>query len=150
MRNTPVYVPFRLRGTHRDEAAPSAASGTSGHGVAQLEAIVSYVLRFGVLLSLAITLLGTVLLFTLDPSQAVVRRTGPPVPHDLAGLLAGLLQLQPEAIIDAGLLLLIATPVLRVAVSVVAFLRDKDYVYTAITLFVLAVLLASFFLGRVE
>jgi uncharacterized membrane protein len=90
-----------------------------------------------------------VLLFTLDPTQAVVRRAGLPVPHTLAAVLAGVQTLQPKAIIDAGLLLLIATPVLRVAVSVVAFLLEKDYVYTAITLFVLAVLLTSFFLGRV-
>ncbi|HSC71377.1 MAG TPA: DUF1634 domain-containing protein [Candidatus Methylomirabilis sp.] len=45
------------------------------------------------------------------------------------------------------MLLLIATPVLRVALSVVFFLAQRDCLYTGITLFVLAVLLLSFFTG---
>ena len=47
-----------------------------------------------------------------------------------------------------GLVLLIATPVVRVIVSTVAFYRERDRVYVAITLLVLALLLVSFVLGR--
>jgi uncharacterized membrane protein len=118
--------------------------------VARLETFVSYVLRWGVLLSLTMTSVGLILLFVVDPSNAVVRQTGPFVRHDPAAVLTDLLQLKPKALIDAGLILLILTPVFRVAVTVVAFILDGDLVYTAITLFVLAVLVASFFLGRVE
>ncbi len=116
--------------------------------VAQLETIVSYVLRFGVFLSLSITFIGLVLLFVTDPQEAVVRRTGTPVPHYAATVLSDLLHLRPKAIIDAGLILLIMTPIARVAVTVVAFAIERDVVYTAITLFVLMILLASFILGR--
>jgi len=43
---------------------------------------------------------------------------------------------------------LLATPVTRVAASVVGFALEGDRLYTAITLAVLAVLLASIFLLR--
>jgi len=46
-----------------------------------------------------------------------------------------------------GLLVLIATPVTRVAVSIVAFIRMRDRRYVVITTVVLALLLLSFFLG---
>ena len=42
-----------------------------------------------------------------------------------------------------GLLLLIATPVARVALSLVAFVLQRDRLYVGITAFVLALLLAS-------
>ena len=47
--------------------------------------------------------------------------------------------------ITLGLLLLIATPVARVAMSAYAFLRQRDRTYVAVTLFVLAVLFYSLF-----
>ena len=50
---------------------------------------------------------------------------------------------EPDAVISLGLLLLIATPIMRVAASVLLFLAQRDYRYVAITLFVLAVLLIS-------
>jgi uncharacterized membrane protein len=42
-----------------------------------------------------------------------------------------------------GLLLLVATPVARVALSLVAFVLQRDRFYAAITAFVLLLLLAS-------
>jgi uncharacterized membrane protein len=105
-------------------------------------------LRIGVALSLAVTCIGLVLLLSTDPSEAVVRQTGGFNPQTPATVFADLLRLRPKAIIDTGLILLILTPVLRVAVTAVAFTLDRDLVYTAITLFVLAVLVTSFFLGR--
>ena len=47
-----------------------------------------------------------------------------------------------------GLMLLVATPVLRVAVSVIAFGLERDMRYVIITLIVLAILITSFLLGR--
>jgi len=48
-----------------------------------------------------------------------------------------------HGIIQLGLLLLIATPVARVAFSVVAFAAERDWLYVAITLIVLAILIYS-------
>lgn len=47
-----------------------------------------------------------------------------------------------------GLFVLIATPVVRVGVSVVLFLHQRDRKFVLITLLVLVLLLASFLLGR--
>jgi uncharacterized membrane protein len=59
----------------------------------------------------------------------------------------GALALKPFALIAAGLLLLIATPVVRVARSVVFFAAQRDWRYVAVTLSVLAVLAGSFVVG---
>jgi uncharacterized membrane protein len=53
------------------------------------------------------------------------------------------LDLRGRGLIQLGVLLLIATPVARVAVSLVAFLRQRDRTYALVTAFVLLVLLAS-------
>ncbi|MGA3018666.1 MAG: DUF1634 domain-containing protein [Bryobacteraceae bacterium] len=49
----------------------------------------------------------------------------------------------PEAVMQLGLLILIATPVARVIFSLVGFALERDRVYMAITLVVLAVLAYS-------
>lgn len=46
--------------------------------------------------------------------------------------------------------LLIATPVVRVAVSFLLFLAERDWLYARLTMMVLLLLLASFMLGKVE
>ena len=72
------------------------------------------------------------------------------VPHTVSEVMQGTLDLQGQAIVAMGLLLLIATPVLRVAVSIFAFVYQEDRTYTLITTFVLILLLLSFILGKVE
>lgn len=51
--------------------------------------------------------------------------------------------LHPAGLIQLGLLLLIATPVARVVFSVVGFAMERDWMYVAFTLVVLATLLYS-------
>jgi uncharacterized membrane protein len=64
---------------------------------------------------------------------------------DFSGLVGSLTRLRPIAIAQLGLLVLIATPVLRVMVSVVGFALEGDGLYAGITLAVLAILLVSLF-----
>jgi uncharacterized membrane protein len=59
-------------------------------------------------------------------------------------ILAGASHAQPLAIIQLGILLLIAMPVARVAAAGLCFALDHDRLYTAISTLVLAILLASF------
>ncbi len=66
-------------------------------------------------------------------------------PRTVGGIVQGAMALKPFAVIELGALLLIATPVVRVAASVVLFLLERDYLYTVITLVVLALLLVSIF-----
>jgi uncharacterized membrane protein len=55
-----------------------------------------------------------------------------------------------RALIQLGLLLLIATPILRVAFSILAFARQRDFVYVLLTLVVLTVLVYSLFSGHIQ
>ncbi len=67
---------------------------------------------------------------------------------DFGQLLPGLAALRPVAITQLGLVVLLATPVMRVAASVVGFALEEDRLYTIITLAVLAILLTSIFVLR--
>ncbi len=67
----------------------------------------------------------------------------------LAGLLLSLFSHShiPADIERAGVLLMLATPVIRVLVAGVLFLREKDWKYTAISFGVLTILLLSAVFG---
>ena len=67
---------------------------------------------------------------------------------DFSNLPARLTSLEPLAISQLGLLVLLATPVTRVAASVVGFALERDLLYTVITFAVFAVLLTSIFILR--
>jgi uncharacterized membrane protein len=67
---------------------------------------------------------------------------------DFSNLPARLAALEPAAISQLGLLVLLATPVARVTASVVGFLLEGDRLYAAITLAVLLILLTSIFVLR--
>lgn len=117
--------------------------------LARLRALLSGILLAGVGTA-AVLLLGGLL------SAALVGWTGSlrglaATTHavgDFSGFAGHLAELRPFAIAQAGLLVLLATPVLRVAASLVAFAFEGDRLYAAITAVVLAILLASIFLVR--
>ncbi|MGD0247525.1 MAG: DUF1634 domain-containing protein [Candidatus Limnocylindrales bacterium] len=67
---------------------------------------------------------------------------------DFSNLPGRLAILEPLAIAQLGILTLLATPVARVAASVVAFASEGDRLYTAITFVVLAILLGSILVLR--
>jgi uncharacterized membrane protein len=120
------------------------SEGARKRRVRQAELLISHVLRGGVVLSAVIIAIGMLAVVTDRGS-----RTSPPAPLDsLAGVWQGIQVGNPLAVIMAGLLVLLATPVLRVAVSVVAFALEGDLRYVTITCLVLLVLLASFVLGK--
>ena len=73
----------------------------------------------------------------------------PNFPDSFGAILTGLLEAKPYAIIALGLVVLIAIPVLRVIVSVFAFLKERDWTYVLITTFVLAMLILGLVLGEV-
>ncbi len=114
--------------------------------VRQAELIISGVLRGGVLLSAGLIAVGVVGFYVRGMWRSPT--TGGAFPHTLASVLQGLLRGEPLAIIALGLLVLLATPVLRVLVSIVAFLLEGDRLYALITALVLLILVASFLLGR--
>ncbi|HEX8939370.1 MAG TPA: DUF1634 domain-containing protein [Candidatus Limnocylindrales bacterium] len=111
--------------------------------------VVSVVLAAGVLTSAGLIAAGFGLArFVGWEGSLTGARSGGAAPADFATIGAGLLALRPVAIAQLGLLVLVATPVVRVAASLVAFGLERDSLYVAITGAVLAVLLASLFLVR--
>ena len=116
--------------------------------VRQAELIISHVLRGGVLLSAAIISSGVVLFYVRAFASGGHGEDPSAFPHTLASVGQGLARGDPQAIIIFGLLVLLATPVVRVAVSIVAFLLERDWRYVVITTLVLLILLISFFPGK--
>jgi len=115
----------------------------------RFRALVSTVLIVGVATSAGLVALGFAGSLVVGWEGSLLGRA--PVGEsttDFAGMGAGLAALRPIAIGQAGLLVLIATPVLRVAASIAAFAVEGDRLYTAITMAVLAVLLTSLFVIR--
>ncbi len=111
-----------------------------------MTAVIGGILQGGVILSAVVILIGVILL-PFSPGGLSPQRIDH-FPHTLGEVGAGLVTFHPQAIITLGLLILIATPVLRVAVSVIAFELEHDRKYTIITLIVLAILITSFLLGK--
>jgi uncharacterized membrane protein len=68
-------------------------------------------------------------------------------PRTASWFLAGIAHLRGEAVVVAGLVLLIATPFMAVALSMIAFFRQRDLTYAAISAVVLVLLILSFALG---
>jgi uncharacterized membrane protein len=91
--------------------------------IKQLEKLVGAVLRTGVFASASILAVG------------------------LAATLAFPSFKHGPDIIRAGLLVLIATPVSRVVASVIQYTRDRDWLFSALTLFVLLIVLGSLVFG---
>jgi uncharacterized membrane protein len=115
--------------------------------IRQAELIISNVLRGGVLLSAGIILLGVIIFYARSAAGGHTL-ADKPFPATLTAVGHGLTVGDPLAIIALGLLILLATPVARVAVSIVAFALEGDRRYVVITSIVLLILLASFALGK--
>ncbi len=116
--------------------------------VAATYARIGRVLLGGVIVSAAVIVLG-LLLELLQPNKFASQKLQL-FPQTFEQVWAGLLVLRPQAVITLGLLLLIATPMVRVAVSVVAFVVERDQKFVVITLVVLFMLLFSiFYIGAV-
>lgn len=114
----------------------------------QAEVVVSHVLRWGVILSAAIIALGVLLFYVQYLTGHISTAAAETFPHTLGAEIAALRAGDAIGVVVLGLLLLLATPVMRVAVSIVVFAIEHDRLYTVITLIVLIILFISFFSGR--
>jgi uncharacterized membrane protein len=64
------------------------------------------------------------------------------------GVLEGAIHFKGQAIIQLGIVLLIATPVLRVVFSAIGFILERDRLYTFISLLVLLIIIMSAITGH--
>ncbi len=114
--------------------------------------IIGALLRYGVTLSASVVAVGGIwylIQYGAQPAGNHVFRGEPEYLRHLRGIMTGLPGFHCRRVIQLGLVLLIATPVARVAFSIVAFTLQRDRTYVVITLIVLAVLLFSL-TGRVS
>lgn len=131
--------------------------------------VLSVVLRGGVILSALVIGLGLLLfLFTgqsgymLDSNGAgnasayfTFHQSTPDssldqlyFPTNPVEIWQGVTELKPFAIIMFGLLLLIATPVVNIALAGLGFIKERNRAFSLISFFILAILILSFFLGK--
>jgi uncharacterized membrane protein len=116
-----------------------------------MNSVIGNLLRFGVLISAAVIIVGIIRLSAtgaFDPTSPTLAYHPDVIPHgnydvSLAGLINGLSTLDPFSLIELGVILLIATPVSRVLVSVFLFAAEGDKVYVLVTAIVLTLLLFS-------
>ncbi len=110
------------------------------------EEVIGNLLQAGVILAAAVVLLGGILYLTRHGSAPTHYRTFLGEPEELRhipSILRETVTFRASAIIQFGLLILIATPVARVAFSVWAFAKERDWTYVVVTLIVLTLLIYS-------
>ena len=111
-----------------------------------VEELIGNLLRVGVTLAAAVVLFGGSIYLVRHGLAAPHYSVFVGEPADLrtvSGIVRDALALRGRGLIQLGLLLLIATPVARVAFSVAAFAMQRDRLYVAVALIVLAVLMYS-------
>ena len=119
-----------------------------------VDTAISRLLRTGVVLSMAIVLAGLTFTFIHHP-QYMRSKTAlggltaadAVYPHRVRDVAVLLRDWRGQGMVMLGLLMLIATPVARVALSIVAFALERDRLYVIITAAVLALLCVSFVIG---
>jgi uncharacterized membrane protein len=117
----------------------------------RMEQAMGVLLRFGVVMASTVVLAGVAFYLQDNWRQTADYRRFIAHPVSLdhrAALVAGIRHGEAAAIIQVGILLLIATPVARVVFAVIAFLMERDRLYVAISTGVLAVLVYGLLFGR--
>jgi len=116
-------------------------------GDRDIEMLVGRLLRTGIITASCIVFFGGILF--------LIRHGSAPMPSyhhfagentdytTFAGIFWGAFQLNAKGIIQFGVMILIATPVLRIALSLFGFILEKDLLYVVITTIVLCVMLFS-------
>ena len=114
----------------------------------RIEAIVGNLLRAGVSLSAFVVILGAAIYLLrhgFAPADYRIFHGEPSDLRSITGIVGGATRLRGRSIIQLGLLLLIATPVARVAFSIFGFVFERDRMYVFFTSVVLAILILSLF-----
>ncbi len=115
--------------------------------------VIAYALRAGVLISAALLFLGFALLIAKGKagyySVNEITSTASMINSSYFNantIIEGIVTMNPLAIMFLGLVVLIATPVLRVALGLAQFIKEKDYIYSIITAIVLFNLIFAIFI----
>ena len=111
-----------------------------------MEALMGGLLRSGVLLSAAVVVIGALVYLKVQghvQAHYNVFRGEPAALRSVSGIVKDTISWDGAAIIQLGLLFLIATPVARVVFSVFAFGVQRDWLYVFVSAVVLVILAFS-------
>lgn len=108
--------------------------------VEDINRLIFHVLRGGIVLAVALIVLA----FAFHAAGGGPLPRSSVAPRELAG---ALVPPTPTGILNVGVLVLLLTPVARVALSLVAFAKERDLRYVGVTAVVLATLAAALALG---
>jgi uncharacterized membrane protein len=116
-----------------------------------IERLIGRLLQLGVLIAAAVVVTGGAALLAQHGAAPAdfhtFRGTAEPL-RDVGSIARGAMQFDSRAIVQLGLVLLIATPVARVALTFVAFLVRRDRLYAALSFLVLTLLIYGLVWGR--
>ncbi|WP_428328804.1 DUF1634 domain-containing protein [Mucilaginibacter sp.] len=116
-----------------------------------IQALIGHVLRAGVIISISIVFFGGIIYLYRHGQSAPdykVFKGIPPFVQHAGSLIHGALTFRGQAIIQIGIILLIATPIMRVIFSGIGFVMEKDYMYVGISALVLLIIFASMLSGH--
>lgn len=113
-----------------------------------LQSLIGNLLRIGVIIAMTIVIAGTFLFLwqhgkeTADYSQFNEQDV-----FSFPGFFHQLMNGESTAIVDLGVMVLIATPVARVLFTMIGFWLEKDRLYTVIAFIVLCIIIFSMLSG---
>jgi len=116
----------------------------------RVEAVIGNLLRTGVILSAAVVGLGAIVYLVHHghtPADYRIFQGEPGELRSIHGIISGAIAMSGRGLIQFGLLLLIATPIARVAFAIFGFAEEKDRMYVVFTTIVLLILLYSLAAG---
>lgn len=112
----------------------------------RLEIVISVLLRTGVMIAAIVVLLGGACFLARhghEQPQYHTFHATPPEYRSISGVIGAISPSNCQAVIQLGLLLLILTPIARVAFSLAGFALEHDHTYIVLTSIVLAILIYS-------
>lgn len=116
-----------------------------------LQKMIGWILRIGIYTSIGIVIIGGIFFLYRHAQETANYHAFNGVPvfvHNFGDIFSSAFSFKGQAIIQLGIILLVATPVVRVIFAAIGFLLEKDYLYTVISAIVLMVILLSAFSGH--
>jgi len=116
-----------------------------------MQAVIGWVLRIGVIVSVSVVFVGGVIFLYRHGHEVADHRQFKGIPEFIrtaGGIFQGIGHIRGQAIIQFGIALLIATPILRIIFSAIGFVMEKDYLYVGISLLVLTIIFVSMLSGH--
>jgi uncharacterized membrane protein len=116
-----------------------------------MQLLLGQVLRAGTVVSICVVFFGGIIYLTRHGHAVANYSVFKGIPDFVShakGLFDGVLNFRGQPIIQIGIILLIATPILRVVFSAIGFALERDYMYVGISLLVLFIICFSMINGH--